>query len=388
MTRTAVIVDAVRTARGKKKGGIFNDVHPQELAAFALRAGLERTGLDPQLIDDVILGCVMPIGEQGFNIARGAALAAGLPIEVAGVSINRFCGSGQQAVHFGAQAVMAGVMDVVFCGGIESMSRVAMGSDGAYTDDKNTQGPTSAALMERFSGLVPQGLSAEMVAEHYGLSRVDCDLFAAESQRRAGVAMAEGRFKNETAVMTLKDGRVADLDEHARPSTTAAALAALPALFKENGVVTAGNASGIVDGASCVVVMSAEKAHSLGLKPRARIKSMAVVGSAPEIMLTGPMPATLKALASARMTTGDVDLFEVNEAFASVPLAFMQELAIPPNKVNVNGGAIALGHPLGATGGMLFATLLHELERRGQGTGVVTMCIGYGMGTATVIERM
>ncbi len=388
MTRTAVIVDAVRTARGKKKGGVFNDVHPQELAAFALRAAVERTGIDPKLIDDVILGCVTPIGEQGFNIARGAALAAGLPIEVAGVCINRFCGSGQQAVHFGAQAVMSGSMDVVFCGGIESMSRVGMGSDGAYTDDKNTKGPTSDALLERFPGLVPQGISAEMVAEKYGISRVDCDGFAAESQRRAGVAMAEGRFKKEIAVMTLKDGRVADKDEHARPSTTAEALAALPAVFKENGAVSAGNASGIVDGASCVVVMSEEKAKALGLKARARIRSMAVVGSEPEIMLTGPMPATKKALAAARMTVGDVDLFEVNEAFASVPLAFMKDLGVPHDKVNVNGGAIALGHPLGATGGMLFATLLNELERRGKSTGVVTMCIGYGMGTATVIERM
>ncbi|MDP2340593.1 MAG: thiolase family protein [Deltaproteobacteria bacterium] len=388
MTRTAVIVDAVRTARGKKKGGVFNDLHPQELAAFALRSAVTRTGLDPKLIDDVILGCVTPIGEQGFNIARGAALAAGLPIEIAGVSINRFCGSGQQAVHFGAQAVMAGMMDVVFCGGIESMSRVGMGSDGAYTDDKNTKGPTSDALLERFPGLVPQGISAEMVAEKFGLSRTDCDAFAAESQRRAGVAMAEGRFKNEIAVMTLKDGRVADKDEHARPSTTAEALAALPAVFKENGCVTAGNASGIVDGASCVVVMSEEKAKALGLKPRARIKSMAVVGSEPEIMLTGPMPATRKALAMAKMSVGDVDLFEVNEAFASVPLAFMKDLGVGHEKVNVNGGAIALGHPLGATGGMLFGTLLNELERQGKQCGVVTMCIGYGMGTATVIERM
>ncbi len=388
MTRSAVIVDAVRTARGKKKGGVFNELHPQELLAFALQQGVSRNGLDPKLIDDVVMGCVMPIGEQGFNIARGAALAAGLPIEVAGVTINRFCGSGQQAVHFGAQAVMAGTMDVVFCGGIESMSRVAMGSDGAYTDDKNVKGPTSDMLIERFPGLVPQGLSAEMVAEKYGISRADCDAFAAESQRRAGVAQKEGRFKNEIAVFTTKDGKKADTDEHARPSTTAEALAGLPSVFKENGCVTAGNASGIVDGASCVVVMSEEKAKALGLKPRARIKSMAVVGSEPEIMLTGPMPATRKALASAKMTLGDVDLFEVNEAFASVPLAFMKDLGVPHDKVNVNGGAIALGHPLGATGGMLFATLLNELERTGKGTGVVTMCIGYGMGTATIIERM
>ena len=388
MSRSAVIVDAIRTARGKKKGGVFNDVHPQELLAFTLQQAVSRNGLDPRLVDDVVMGCVMPIGEQGFNIARGAALAAGLPIEVPGVTINRFCGSGQQAVHFGAQAIMAGAMDVVFCGGIESMSRVAMGSDGAYTDDKNTQGPQSNLLVERFPGLVPQGLSAEMVAEKYGIGRADCDAFAAESQRRAGVAQKEGRFHNEIAVWTSKDGKRAELDEHARPSTTAESLAALPAVFKDGGCVTAGNASGIVDGASCVVVMSEEKAKALGLKPRARITSMAVVGSEPEIMLTGPMPATKKALAAAKMTLGDVDLFEVNEAFASVPLAFMKDLGVPHDKVNVNGGAIALGHPLGATGGMLFATLLNELERTGKGTGVVTMCIGYGMGTATVIERI
>jgi acetyl-CoA acyltransferase len=387
MSRTAVIVDAVRTARGKKKGGAFNDVHPQELLAFTLQQAVARTGIDAALVDDVVMGCVMPIGEQGFNIARGAALAAGLPISVPGVTINRFCGSGQQAVHFGAQAIMAGSADVVFCGGIESMSRVAMGSDGAYVDDKNTQGPTSPMLLERFPGLVPQGLSAEMVAEKYGLSRADCDMFAAESQRRAGVAQAEGRFKGEIAVWT-RDGKSAAVDEHARPSTTAESLAALPAVFKDGGCVTAGNASGIVDGASCVVVMSEEKAKALGLKARARIRSMAVVGSEPEIMLTGPMPATKKALGALKMTVGDVDLFEVNEAFASVPLAFMKDLGVPHNKVNVNGGAIALGHPLGATGGMLFATLLNELERTGKGVGVVTMCIGYGMGTATVIERV
>lgn len=387
MSRTAVIVDAVRTARGKKKGGAFNDVHPQELLAFTLQQAVARTGIDAALVDDVVMGCVMPIGEQGFNIARGAALAAGLPISVPGVTINRFCGSGQQAVHFGAQAIMAGSADVVFCGGIESMSRVAMGSDGAYVDDKNTQGPTSPMLLERFPGLVPQGLSAEMVAEKYGLSRADCDAFAAESQRRAGVAQAEGRFKKEIAVWT-RDGKSAAVDEHARPSTTAESLQALPAVFKDGGCVTAGNASGIVDGASCVVVMSEEKAKALGLKARARIRSMAVVGSEPEIMLTGPMPATKKALGALKMTVGDVDLFEVNEAFASVPLAFMKDLGVPHEKVNVNGGAIALGHPLGATGGMLFATLLNELERTGKGVGVVTMCIGYGMGTATVIERL
>ena len=381
--RDAVIVDAVRTARGKKKGGAFVDVHPQELLALTMQAAVKRTGIDPRLVDDVIMGCVMPVGEQGLNIARGAALAAGLPIEVPGVTINRFCGSGQQAVHFAAQAVMSGAQDVVFAGGIESMSRVAMGSDAVGTSERNTEGPNSKMILERFPGLVPQGLSAEMVATKYGLTREDCDAFAYESQKRAGIAIEQGRFKNEIAVILG-----AERDEHARPNTTLEALAALQPAFQPGGAVTAGNASGIVDGASCVVVMSAEKAKELGLKPRARIRSMAVIGSEPEIMLTGPMPATRGALKKAKLDVKDIDLFEVNEAFACVPLAFMKDLGVPHDKVNVNGGAIALGHPLGATGGILFATLLNELERQGKALGVVTMCIGYGMGTATVIERI
>jgi len=381
--REAVIVDAVRTARGKKKGGAFVDVHPQELLALAIDAAVKRTKIDKAIVEDVIMGCVAQVGEQGLNIARGAALAAGLPVEVPGVTLNRFCGSGQQAVHFAAQAVMSGTMDVVFAGGIESMSRVAMGSDAVGTSERNTEGPNSKKLIERFPGLVPQGLSAEMVAKKYGITREECDKFALESQKRAGVAIEEGRFKKEIAAFMG-----CERDEHARPNTTLEALSALQPSFQENGVVTAGNASGIVDGASCVVIMSGEKAKELGLKPRARIRSMAVVGSEPEIMLTGPMPATKKALAKAKLSVKDIDLFEVNEAFASVPLAFMKELDVPHAKVNVNGGAIALGHPLGATGGILFATLLNELERRNQALGVVTMCIGYGMGTATVIERI
>jgi acetyl-CoA acetyltransferase family protein len=386
--RDAVIVDAVRTPRGKKKGGAFVDVHPQELLAFTLQAAVKRTGLDPKLIDDVIMGCVAPVGEQGLNIARGAALAAGLPVEVPGVTINRFCGSGQQAVHFAAQAVMAGAQDVVFAGGIESMSRVAMGSDAVGNSERNTEGPNSKMIVARFPGLVPQGISAEMVATKYGISRAACDQFAFDSQRRAGTAIEEGRFKKEIAPWTSPMGTVFDRDEHARPNTTLEALGALSPPFQTNGVVTAGNASGIVDGASCVVITSSDKAKELGLKPRARIRSMAVVGSEPEIMLTGPMPATRNALKKAKLDIKDIDLFEVNEAFASVPLAFMQELGVAHDKLNVNGGAIALGHPLGATGGMLVATLLGELERRGQALGVVTMCIGYGMGTATVIERL
>jgi acetyl-CoA acyltransferase len=376
--REAVIVDAVRSARGKKKG-----LHPQELLAKTIQGALNRQKIEPKLIDDVIMGCVTPVGEQGLNIARGAALASGLPLEVPGVTINRFCGSGQQAVHFAAQAVMSGAQDVVFAGGIESMSRVAMGSDAVGNSERNTEGPNSKMILERFPGLVPQGLSAEMVAKKWGITRAECDAFAFESQKRAGIAIEQGRFRNE---ITVING--ATKDEHARPNTTLEALAALQPSFQPEGVVTAGNASGIVDGASVVLVMTAEKAKELGLKPRARIRSMAVIGSEPEIMLTGPMPATQMAVKKAKVSLGDVDLFEVNEAFASVPLAFMKELNVPHDKVNVNGGAIALGHPLGATGGMLFATLINELERSNKTLGVVTMCIGYGMGTATVIERI
>jgi acetyl-CoA acyltransferase len=381
--REAVIVDAVRSARGKKKGGAFVDLHPQELLAKTIQGALSRVKMEPKIIDDVIMGCVTPVGEQGLNIARGAALASGLPLEVPGVTINRFCGSGQQAVHFAAQAVMSGAQDVVFAGGIESMSRVAMGSDAVGNSERNTEGPNSKMILERFPGLVPQGISAEMVAKKWGITRAECDQFAFESQKRAGIAIEQGRFKNE---ITVING--ASKDEHARPNTTLEALAALQPSFQPEGVVTAGNASGIVDGASVVLVMSAEKAKELGLKPRARIRSMAVIGSEPEIMLTGPMPATQMAVKKAKVSLSDIDLFEVNEAFASVPLAFMKELNVPHDKVNVNGGAIALGHPLGATGGMLFATLINELERTNKTLGVVTMCIGYGMGTATVIERI
>lgn len=387
----AVIVDAFRTARGKKKNGAFTDTHPMDLAAFALKSTVEKLGLEPAVVDDVILGCVTQVGEQSWNIARGSALAAGFPIEVPGVTINRFCGSGQQAVHFAAQAVLSGAMDVVLAGGVESMSRVEMGSDSVGPTARNTQGPYSAQLTERFPGLVPQGISAEMVAERYGITREECDRFALESQRRAAVAIEEGRFLREILPMKVtREGAdvVADRDEHARPSTTYETLAGLPAVFKEGGVVTAGNASGIVDGASCVAVTTADKAKALGLTPRARIRSMVAVGSEPEIMLLGPIPSTRKALDKAGLEVSDIDLFEVNEAFASVPLAFMKDLGVPHEKVNVNGGAIALGHPLGATGGILFATLLNELERQDKRLGVVTMCIGYGMGTATVIERL
>jgi acetyl-CoA acyltransferase len=383
-----LILDAVRTARGKRKGGSLNGVHPMDLAAHVYRAVLERNAVDPMQVDDAVLGCVTQIGEQGLNIARGAILAAGLPIEIPGVTVNRFCGSGLQAVNQGAQSIAAGSADLVLAGGVESMSRVPMGADAAGPGD----GPMSPALQARFPNLIPQGLSAEMIAEQWNLSRSDLDAFAAESQRRAGEAIEAGRFAREIVPMEVPDGeggtRRFDRDEHVRPGTTAESLAGLPPAFKEDGTIHAGNSSGIVDGAAAVLLASPEKAEALGLKPRARILSMAVAGSDPVIMLTGPIPSTKKALARAGLTIDDIDLFEVNEAFASVPLAVARDCGMDLQRVNVNGGAIALGHPLGATGAMLVATLLGELERRDLKRGLVTLCIGYGMGITTIIERV
>jgi acetyl-CoA acyltransferase len=383
----AYIVDAVRSPRGKKKGSLVN-THPMDLMAHVLQGlAARQPKLPTAKIEDVILGCVTPVGEQGFNIARGSALNAGWPIDVPGTTINRFCGSGQQAVHFAAQAIMAGSMDVVVAGGIESMLRVPMGSDGLGGD-----GPLSKKFVERYPDLVPQGLSAEMVAEKWSLTRKDVDTFAAESQKRAAIATEQGRFKNEIlpieAINAEGQSVRLDRDEHQRPSTTVESLGALKPAFKADGVITAGNSSGIVDGASAVLVASEEAVKKYGLTPRARIVAMSVAGSEPKIMLTGPIPATQMVLEKAKLKLNDIDLFEVNEAFASVPLAWAKELKADLAKTNVNGGAIALGHPLGATGGILFATLVNELERTKQRYGLVTMCIGYGMGTATVIERV
>jgi acetyl-CoA acetyltransferase family protein len=383
--REAVIVDAIRTARGKRKGG-FAGTHPMDLVSHLLKSVVKRNPRLPvEKIDDVILGCVTPVGEQGMNIARGAVLASGLPISVSGTTINRFCGSGQQAVHFAAQAIMSGEMDIVLAGGIEHMTRVPMGSDGLGGD-----GPMSRELSERFN-LVPQGLSAEMVAEKYKHTRGQVDAFALESQKRAAMAIEKGRFKNEIVPMEVTDAdgnkRVVDQDEHVRPGTTLEALGALKKAFKDDGVITAGNSSGIVDGASLVLVMDKALALSLGLKPRARVTAMAVAGSDPVIMLLGPIPSTHKSLAKAGLKASDMDLVEINEAFAPVPLAVMEEFKLDPARVNVNGGAIALGHPLGATGGILISTLLNELERQDKRYGMVTMCIGYGMGITCILDR-
>jgi acetyl-CoA acyltransferase len=381
----AVIVDAVRTARGKRKGSL-SALHPVDLLAQTLTGALAHSNVQPKDVDDVVMGCVTQIGEQGLNIARGAVLAAGLPIEIPGTTVNRFCGSGLQAVNFGAQAVMSGSAQLVIAGGVEHMTRVPMGSDAMGGD-----GPASPQLMAHWPNLVPQGLSAEMIAEKWGFTRRQCDEFAASSQEKAALAIEEGRFHKEIVGLAVPqegaDARTFERDEHPRPGTTLETLAKLKLSFKEDGVLHAGNSSGIVDGAAAVIISSKSRARALGLKARARIVSMAVAGADPILMLTGPIPSTKKALAQADLTVNDIDLFEINEAFAPVPLLVAQELGIPLSKVNVNGGAIALGHPLGATGAMLLATALHELERRGERRALITLCIGYGMGITTIIDR-
>ncbi|MGE5047380.1 MAG: thiolase family protein [Deltaproteobacteria bacterium] len=375
-----VIVDAIRTARGKRKGALAQ-VHPVDLLARTLNGALEHANVKPQDVEDVIMGCVTQVGEQGFNIARGAVLAAGLPVEIPGTTVNRFCGSGLQAVNFAAQAVLSGASQLVLAGGVEHMTRVPMGSDAVGGD-----GPASPGLVERWPNLVPQGLSAEMIAAKWGYSRRQLDEFAAQSQHKAANAIERGYFTRE--ILPLKVGESTfDRDEHPRPGTTADTLAALKPSFKEDGVLHAGNSSGIVDGAAVVVVASKGRARSLGLKPRARIVSMAVAGSDPVLMLTGPIPSTRKALAQADLKVSDIDVFEINEAFAPIPILVAQELGIPMEKVNPNGGAIALGHPLGATGAILLASALHELERTGQRRALITLCIGYGMGITTIIDR-
>ena len=376
----AYIIDACRTPRGRKKGTL-SEVHPMDLFTVPLKAIVERNGIDPKEVDDVVVGCVTETDEQGTNIARGAVLAAGWPVDVPGVTLNRFCGSGQQAVNFAAQAVKSGAQDLVVAGGVESMTRVPMGKD---------MGPLPKSLMEKYD-LVPQGLSAEMIAEKWNYSREQVDRFALRSQQKAWQAIQEGRFKKSLVPVPCThngESKVFSQDEHPRPQTTLEGLMALNPSFKPDGRVTAGNASGIVDGAATVLLASEASVKRLGLKPRARIVDQVIVGSEPVIMLTGPIPATKKALQRAGLRIDDIDLIEINEAFAVVPLCVMQEVGIDPEKVNVNGGAIALGHPLGATGAMLIGTLVDELERTNKRYGMATMCIGIGMGIATIIERV
>ena len=395
---TAVIVDAVRTAGGKRNGKL-SGWHPADLAAETLSALVERTGLDPALVEDVIMGCVMQTGAQSLNVGRNAVLAAGWPEEVPSTTIDRQCGSSQQAAHFAAQAVMAGVHDIVVAAGVEVMSQVPMGASVGDGKMGFPFGPKVGARYADVGGLVPQGISAELIADKWGLSRQDLDAFAAESQQRAARATAEGRFENEIIPIRSmhrdkETGNVSEsdelvtADEGIREGTTVDTLANLKPAFKEDGKVTAGNSSQITDGASAALIMSEEKAAELGLRPRARFHAFALAGVDPVTMLTGPIPSTAKVLAKAGMSVGDIDLFEVNEAFASVVLAWQRETGADLSKVNVNGGAIALGHPLGCSGTKLLATLLNELERTGGRFGLQTMCEGGGMANATIIERL
>jgi acetyl-CoA C-acetyltransferase len=405
------IIDCVRTprGRGKKEGGALREIHPQELFAQTLNALVDRKGLDPRDVEDVVVGTVTEVGEQGGCIARMSVLAAGWPVEATGVSLNRFCGSGQQAVNFAAMGVMSGQQELVVGGGVESMSRVPMGADQSGLDGHNRH-------LREIHPLVPQGVSGDLIATLEGFSREDCDRFAWESQQRCKAAMESGYFsKSLIPAKDLAGNVVLDRDEYPRPDTTLETLAKLEPSFAKMGayrmkdgaltfdekakkaypqidrvshVHTPGNSSGIVDGAAVVLLASPDYARAHGWKPRARIVATATCGAEPVIMLTAPVPATERCLKKARMKIGDVDLVEINEAFAAVPLKVMRDLKIPHEKVNVNGGAIALGHPLGATGAMLIGTVLDELERRDKTTGLVTMCIGGGMGITTILERL
>ncbi|HLT16723.1 MAG TPA: thiolase family protein [Acidimicrobiales bacterium] len=390
---TAVIVDAVRTAGGKRNGKL-SGWHAADLAGEVLKALVERNDLDPALVEDVIMGCVMQVGNQGLNVGRNAVLAAGFPETVPATSVDRQCGSSQQAAHFAAQGVIAGAYDIVIAAGVEVMTTTPMGA--SITPGSFPFGPKVTA---RYPNLVPQGISAEMIAEKWGLTREDLDAFGARSQQLAEQATNEGRFENEIVGVPEKrldkeTGNVVESDELVlkdegiRPGTTVETLANLKPAFKPDGIVTAGNSSQISDGASAALIMSEEKANELGLTPRARFHSFALAGVDPVTMLTGPIPATEKVLAKAGLTIDDIDLFEVNEAFASVVLAWEKELHPDMDKVNVNGGAIALGHPLGCSGTKLLATLLNELERTGGRYGLQTMCEGGGMANATIIERL
>ena len=389
---TAVIVDAVRTPGGRRNGKL-RGWHAVDLAAEPLKALAERNDLDPALVDDVIMGCVMQVGEQALNIGRNAVLAAGYPESVPATTIDRQCGSSQQALHFAAQGVMAGAYDVVIAAGVEHMTHTPMGSSVV----RDLGFPFGPKMMERYAergGLVSQGISAEMIADQWDLSRHDLDAFGARSQQLAGRATAEGRFERELLPLAVKDdeGAVTDetisTDEGIRPDTTVEVLANLKPAFKPDGKVTAGNSSQITDGAAAVLIMSEEKASALGLTPRARFHAFSLAGVDPVTMLTGPIPATRSVLEKAKMTIDDIDLVEINEAFASVVLAWEKELHANMDHVNVNGGAIAIGHPLGCSGAKLMCTLVNELERTGGRWGLQTMCEGGGMANATIIERL
>ena len=384
--REVVIVEAVRTpvGRGHAEKGWYRDVHPNELLGRTWAAAIERAGIDASAVEDVISGCVQQYGEQSYNIGRNAWLQAGLPIETPATTIDRQCGSAQQAVNFAAALIASGVHDVVLAGGVEHMGHVPLSVNGKLHAELGT--PFPPELRSRHP-VVNQGLSAELIAERWGIGREECDAIALRSQQRAARATDEGRFAREILPYRV-NGTTLTTDQGIRPETTLEGLAALKPAFKDDGIVTAGNSSQVSDGASAVLLMSREKADQLGATPRARIVDQTTVGVDPVLMLTGPIPATRKILARNGMTLDDVDLVEVNEAFASVIAAWERELEPDVEKVNVNGGAIAIGHPLGSTGGRLITTLLHELERRDAQRGLVTMCCGGGLGTATLIERV
>ncbi len=411
------IYDAVRTPRGRgraprgeKPGGVFSGVHPQELLAQTLNRLADKSGLDKALVDDVVIGCVTQVGEQGACVARNAVLAAGWPQEVSGTTVNRFCGSGTQAINFAAMGIGSGMQDCVVAGGVESMSRVPLGSDcDNQLDGKNM-------LLRKKITMVPQGISADLIATLEGFSREELDAFALQSQQKAAVAISEGRFDKSLFMVVDSEGKnITDKDEHPRPESTAESLGGIRIAFEKMGAMavgpngetfddfaikaypeakavqhmhTGGNSSGIVDGACVVLLGSKEFGEKAGLKPRAKIRAAATIGAEPVIMLTAPAPASQKALDKAGMSVSDIDLWEINEAFATVPLQTIRKLGIDPERVNVNGGAIAMGHPLGATGAMLLNTALDELERTGKSTALTTLCIGGGMGIATIIERV
>ena len=378
--RDAVIVGAVRTPVGVgKPGKSLSGVHPGDLSAVVLTGLLQRAGIDPVLIDDVIWGCVGQVGEQAFNIARNSALAAGFPESVPGTTIDRQCGSSQQAVHFAAAGLIAGHYDVVVAGGVESMSRVPMMSNGIGGD-----GPFPPRMLERYNnGLVGQGISAEMIATRWGLTRTQLDEIAVQSHARAARATDEGLFLEE--IIPVGDVSV---DEGIRRGTSLETLAGLRTVFKDDGVVTAGNSSQISDGSAALLMMTSEKAHELGLTPLVRVHTVALAGVDPVIMLTGPIPATAKALSRSGLSLSDIGAFEVNEAFASVVGAWYAEIGADPNLTNVNGGAIALGHPLGGSGARLMTTLVHHMRRNGIKYGLQTMCEGGGMANATILELL
>ncbi len=386
--REAVIVEAVRTAIGRRNGRL-KDWHPVDLMAEVLSALVRRAGIDAGLVDDVIIGCVDQAGEQALNVGRNAVLAAGFPESVPGTTVDRQCGSSQQAIHFAAQGVLSGAYDIVIAGGVEVMSRVPMGS----TTVNGPGAPFGPRMLKRYdNGLVHQGISADLIAHKWKISREELDAFSLESHRRAAQATAEGRFRSQILPVEVKneDGTAAifDKDEGIRPDTSLEKLASLKPSFKPDGLITAGNSSQISDGAAAVLIMDRDTAERLGLRPRARFVSFALAADDPIFMLTAPIPATKKVLRKAGMTLDQIDLVEVNEAFASVPLCWQRETGADMSKVNVNGGAVAVGHSLGASGARLTTVLLNELERTGGRYGLQTICEGGGMANAMIIERI